>query len=404
MSARYQRHTLIDGFSQERLAATRLAVVGAGAIGNEVVKNLVLLGVGHIDLYDFDRAEIHNLTRSIFLRESDVGTEKAVTVAQRAAEVDPNVTVTPLCGDVWDTLTLARLEACDALVCGVDNFETRLRLNQLCLIAGVDLINAAIDSRHATVEVFPLSRPQAACYECHLPESAYARMAQRYSCGGLRRLAWREHIVPTTAITASIAGALAASAALRRGEAPSALGRRIFCDTRAGLTTVAELARREACVGCSGFPRPALRVAAANRWVSRLHDLAGPLKADIAVRLSDPVITGYRCTRCGPPPDAQQVMLARARDFDERIAHCAGCGRPTVQVEIRDRFGLSELMQLFAERPLPVRHVLAHIGGDTLCIDLLAAGEAGAVRPACPGIREGAFLPTQRSGGDHPGE
>ncbi|MBI4754869.1 MAG: ThiF family adenylyltransferase [Betaproteobacteria bacterium] len=390
MSARYHRHTLIDGFSQERLAATRLAVVGAGAIGNEAVKNLVLLGVGHIDLHDFDRAEIHNLTRSIFLRESDVGTEKAVAVAQRAAEVDPNVTVTPLCGDVWDTLTLARLEACDALVCCVDNFETRLRLNQLCLIAGVDLINAAIDSRHATVEVFPLSQPGAACYECHLPESAYARMARRYSCGGLRRLAWRENIVPTTAITASMAGALAASAALRLGEGPSATGRRIFCDTRAGTTTVAALARRETCVACSAFSRPALRLPAANRWDSPLRDLAGALDGDIAVRLSDPIITGYRCARCGPPPDAAQVMLVRARDFDERIARCGACGQPTVRVDIRDRFRLSELMELFGERPLPARHVLAHIGGDMVCIDLLAAGEAGDARAAPPSTREDA--------------
>ena len=87
-SDRYRRHEQIDWFSQQAVSATRVAVVGAGAIGNEVVKNLVLLGVGGIDLYDFDTVEAHNLTRSVFLRESDIGTGKATAVVQRAAAVD----------------------------------------------------------------------------------------------------------------------------------------------------------------------------------------------------------------------------------------------------------------------------------------------------------------------------
>ena len=62
---RYRRHDLIDWFSQERVAAARIAVIGAGAVGNEVVKNLVLLGVGAIDVFDFDVVELHNLTRSV---------------------------------------------------------------------------------------------------------------------------------------------------------------------------------------------------------------------------------------------------------------------------------------------------------------------------------------------------
>ena len=90
---RYARHRAIAGFSQESLQASRFAVIGAGAIGNEVVKNLCLLGVGAVDVYDFDTVELHNLTRSVLLREADVGTGKATAVARRAREMDPAVTV-----------------------------------------------------------------------------------------------------------------------------------------------------------------------------------------------------------------------------------------------------------------------------------------------------------------------
>ena len=73
MNARYERHELIDWFDQERLKAATVVVVGAGAIGNEVLKNLALLGVGKLNIFDFDKIEEHNLTRSILFSVSDIG-------------------------------------------------------------------------------------------------------------------------------------------------------------------------------------------------------------------------------------------------------------------------------------------------------------------------------------------
>jgi adenylyltransferase/sulfurtransferase len=52
---RYLRQQGVDGLAVDRLLAMRVAVVGAGAVGNEVVKNLVLMGVGAVDVHDFDR-------------------------------------------------------------------------------------------------------------------------------------------------------------------------------------------------------------------------------------------------------------------------------------------------------------------------------------------------------------
>lgn len=53
---RYSRHHLIDWWDQTKLKNARVLVAGAGALGNEVLKNLALLGVGHITLIDFDIA------------------------------------------------------------------------------------------------------------------------------------------------------------------------------------------------------------------------------------------------------------------------------------------------------------------------------------------------------------
>ncbi len=181
---RYARHRAIAGFSQDALRSSRFAVVGAGAIGNEVVKNLCLLGVGGIDVYDLDTVELHNLTRSVLLREADLGAQKADCVARRAREIDPSVDVVPVTGDIHDTLGVATVRGYRAVVGALDNFEARLRLNQVCWLAGTDWVNAAIDSRHATVETFPFGRvtpgdEPPACYECGLPASVHQRIAAR---------------------------------------------------------------------------------------------------------------------------------------------------------------------------------------------------------------------------------
>ena len=181
---RYLRHNLIDWFSQERLNETKIAVVGAGAVGNEVIKNLALLGIGEIHVFDFDTIEKHNLTRSVLFRESDVGLSKAEVASRRAMEMDPNIKVIPIIGDFWDRLSLAELQTFDVLFCCVDNFEARIRCNTLCLLSKVDLVNVGVDSRYAGVEVYPFSHSISdGCFECNLPPSVYTRMAERFPAG-----------------------------------------------------------------------------------------------------------------------------------------------------------------------------------------------------------------------------
>src|SRR5437763_405877 len=87
---RYARHRLMDWWDQKRLADAKVLVAGAGAIGNEVLKNLALLGVGHILVVDFDRVELSNLTRSVLFRDSDIGQSKARIAAERAREINPD--------------------------------------------------------------------------------------------------------------------------------------------------------------------------------------------------------------------------------------------------------------------------------------------------------------------------
>jgi molybdopterin/thiamine biosynthesis adenylyltransferase len=353
---RYSRHRAIAGFSQERLHATRVAVFGAGAIGNEVVKNLCLLGVGLIDIYDFDTVELHNLTRSVLLRETDVGRPKAAAAAARAAELDPNVTVRAVAGDLFDTLGPLALAGYDVAIGALDNFEARIRLNRLCHLTGTPWINTAIDSRHASVEAFPVTTG-AACYECGLPESVYAKMAERRSCGGLARVAREQRIVPTTTVTASLAAALGVSRALTLPP----LSTRCLMDSESGHASTAVIERRSDCPACSDSPAASIEriPGGAPSGAALARELRQRQPESDLVELAEPVVLAASCANCGPTTATRSLVGRLARKVDERAVFCFGCGTESVRIELADCVDVDALDQALGNHPLPLAFVRA---------------------------------------------
>src|SRR6266567_8675294 len=208
---RFDRLRRIDWWDQEKLTSARILVVGAGALGNEVLKNLALLGVGNVFIADLDSIEESNLSRSILFRDRDVGRSKAEAAAAAARDIFPGIRISHFHGDAIFGLGLGVYRWADLVIAGLDNREARLHVNRCCQKLKKVWIDAATETLQGVVRVFAPGGP---CYECTLTSLDFQLLKERVGCAGLRveRAGGR---VPTTPITASVIGALQVQEALK---------------------------------------------------------------------------------------------------------------------------------------------------------------------------------------------
>jgi molybdopterin-synthase adenylyltransferase len=365
---RYSRHKLLDWFDQHQIASTRVLVVGAGAIGNEVLKNLALLGVRFVDICDMDLIEVHNLTRSVLFRESDVGQPKAEVAARAVREILPEVIVNVFVGDLVKIFTPSALRAYNIVFSCLDNFEARLQLDEICLLASVDLVSGAIDARFASIEIFPYGSSQASsCYSCNLPPGAYLRIAERYSCGWLRRVGLVERKVPTTTITSSVAGAMMVSWGLRLGTGASEMiARRLLQDTFTGIATQSVLEKNCGCPSCSAV-RGNVHLLQWNEALSfSAEDACGSLQA----RSPTEIVFSAVCEACGNDASASVTPGSRVRDYETSARVCEVCKAEAVVIEAKDTATLRDFAALKSGIPPDVPYLLVDIGDNTICLEV----------------------------------
>lgn len=224
-------------FDQQRVSAARIMVVGCGALGNEVLKNLVLLGVEHIVVVDFDVVESGNLSRSVLFSKSDAmqHRHKVEVVAERLHAMNPALEIETICGDIAYEVGLGLLRRQDVVIGCVDSRWARYCINRLCMRAGIPWVDGGIGELEGTSRVFV---PGKNCYACNLGPKGLEELAKRMPCAGVIRKHEEAGEMPTTSIVASVIGAVQAQEAIKlihgaklyQGELTSLCGKMFYYD------------------------------------------------------------------------------------------------------------------------------------------------------------------------------
>jgi adenylyltransferase/sulfurtransferase len=314
---------LISWWEREKVRAARVLVVGAGALGNEVLKNLALMGVGHLFVVDFDTIEAANLSRSVLFRESDARRSKAEVAAARVRALNPEVHVQYLHGDVTSQLGLGVIRRMDAVVGCLDNREARLAINRFCYWSGKPWVDGAIQELLGLVRVFVPG--QGGCYECSLTEAARRDLSLRYSCPLLARQNILLGKVPTTPTIASIIGGMQAQEALKLIHGmPVEAGKVIHFNGMTNEMYTSAYLPREDCE--SHWTYGAIQELPARTDRTTLEELLRIARADLGAEalldLDQELVLALICPNC----HTREPVLRPIAEVTFEAGHCPVCG------------------------------------------------------------------------------
>lgn len=332
---RYSRLRMIGWWDQERLKRARVLVVGAGALGNEVLKNLALLGIGQIKVIDFDRIELSNLSRSVLFRSEHQGRGKAEVAAEMASQLNPECWIDGQQADVLTDIGLGLVDFADIVICCVDNREARLWINRLCWKVGTPWIDGGIQEINGVAKVF--IPPDGSCYECAMTENDYRLIQLRYSCPLLRREDIQQGKVPTAPTIASIIGGLQVQEALKLLHGlPSAEGSALVFNGAANRFYQTRYPRREDCLSHetydnvieSPFEARSHTPRQLFEWLRQTQDFSVN-----ALELDRDFVSRLCCDRCNQQEEINRPA-ARVSQTEAPCRHCNELRRPEMLNEI----------------------------------------------------------------------
>ncbi|WP_047154449.1 ThiF family adenylyltransferase [Aneurinibacillus tyrosinisolvens] len=172
MDTRYSRQILftpIGKHGQERLAESKVAVVGAGALGTVLANHMVRAGIGHVRIIDRDFVEPSNLQRQMLYDENDAAnhTPKAIAAYEKLKAINSSIVIEPVIADITPANAESLLQDCDLILDGTDNFEIRFLINDVAVKHGIPWVyGGAVSAKGMFAAIRPHATP---CLRCLFP-------------------------------------------------------------------------------------------------------------------------------------------------------------------------------------------------------------------------------------------
>jgi molybdopterin/thiamine biosynthesis adenylyltransferase len=228
---------------QQKLAKSKVAVVGVGGLGTVSSLYLALAGVGHLRLIDQDTVETPNLHRQILFSLDDLHYPKAEVAAERLEKLNPLLKAEPISENLNAGNVEKLLAGVDIVVDGLDNMMTRYLLNRTCVKLGIPYVFGAAIGIEGNLSVF--TPPETGCLECLLPNMSDEDLLTCDTRGVL-------------GATPGIIGAMQAMEAIKvlTGMGSPLKGKLMVCDFNDMSFTTVDTSKAANCPACRGTLAP----------------------------------------------------------------------------------------------------------------------------------------------------
>uniref|UniRef100_A0AAQ5ZK61 SUMO-activating enzyme subunit 2 n=1 Tax=Amphiprion ocellaris TaxID=80972 RepID=A0AAQ5ZK61_AMPOC len=149
----------------ESLSTCKVLVVGAGGIGCELLKNLVLTGFKNIEVIDLDTIDVSNLNRQFLFQKKHVGKSKAQVAKESALQFCPSANITAYHDSIMNPdYNVEFFRKFMLVMNALDNRAARNHVNRMCLAADIPLIESGTAGYLGQVTV--IKKGMTECYEC----------------------------------------------------------------------------------------------------------------------------------------------------------------------------------------------------------------------------------------------
>jgi molybdopterin/thiamine biosynthesis adenylyltransferase len=320
---RNARLGLLDGFWERSVVhQARVGVIGVGALGNEILKNLALLDFRDVLLVDPDVVEKSNLSRSVLFRARDEGRPKVDAAADALRDLNPDLRPEPVRADVVHDIGLGRLRQLDVIIAGLDSRRVRWWLNRTAHALGVPWVEGATQGGHGHAVAFlPGDVP---CYECSFTDQDWRALHQVSSCQQLALGAAARGRVGTSPTSSSMVSAAQVHLAMDVLHGRDVVsGRSLLFNLTAPDLMVSGRRFNPDCEAHYRYqPIIPVPLSARTATVGALVEVAAVhVGAPAVIELRWDLVWAFECARCGPAP----VRRPRGTVVFEELT-CPLCG------------------------------------------------------------------------------
>lgn len=255
----WARHLIIWGKEgQSKIRNANVLIAGAGALSNEVAKNLAMLGIGNLTIVDPDKVEFSNTSRMVFFGLKDLGKFKAESLANNLVNKYPYLKV-KFFNTRIEELPISVYLNSNVIVSGLDNLISRMFLSSICTRYKIPLVDAGLNGHQARIQVYV--PPDWPCPICQLPASKYGELVNlKNPCDPQIE----ENKIPMLATTSSLASSIQAHEALKlilgyeeylkTNKWPESVGKPLkgilLIDLKYNRYSIIELEKNEKCIVC----------------------------------------------------------------------------------------------------------------------------------------------------------
>ncbi|KAL9075664.1 MAG: hypothetical protein Q9161_001416 [Pseudevernia consocians] len=164
---RFAKQSLVSLYP--RIKQSRILMVGAGGIGCELLKNLVLTGFGEIHIVDLDTIDLSNLNRQFLFRQEHIKKSKALVAKESAAKFNPHIKLEAHHANIKDAqFNIEWFQSFALVFNALDNLDARRHVNKMCLAADIPLIESGTTGFNGQVQ--PIIKGKTECYDCSTKE------------------------------------------------------------------------------------------------------------------------------------------------------------------------------------------------------------------------------------------